>query len=755
MTVRIRVAIITAVVLVVATVVTVVTLSTGKHDGPATAVSGVPVVPHAPGTSAAPVAGTRVCGQPVLDSPWNYDGPAGTFTTSGKPAALPTFGTAGTDFPHAKEVVVIPAGNNTVPAATERYLVPNVVFYFEPGMHYLEAGMYTSPYSAYVGGYTNRLGKAIINGVDGGTNGTGRGGAYLNVAVGGEILHDQTWEYLTIENYSSAEDSNAVMGEAANNDVYKYLTIGPNEYGGLGDTGVPPKKGEASDGGYALDLASNDTVEHDCITHNAQGGFNGQGININISDDEISWNGLGIYPDCAGGSGCNPDSDGNSGGGKLFYSLNATLVHNFVHDNYGPGIWMDTDDAGTDISENYISSNYSTAIIYEASYNANISDNTLTGNGWPSDGEWPAGIGGKPCTSNGVSCSSGGGALIGFGGGFPYSDIYIPNSGGNSNLNVVHIPDSIPVPGCASNCILRTRYSGHIWVVGNVLENDFGGIMAYTDDNRYPGSLNNDSSCWMPLGPLGIPNSTTYGYQSKVLVTGADAVISGNAVTVASGTTTICNNYGHNNGTDSTGQPDQQASPPNTVRAPSVGMAVFDQDTGAFLGNVASVANSRAFTLTKSAGNLRGATLVLSGYGGCGPADYYRGELNVRSGNPPAYYWNNCIFGAENITVSKNELYINASTVTGCTTANLCGFTAAFAFTPGVSKSQQYWEPDEKLIANSSGGLGNVFSDNTYLWSGGGEGSWQFAAGSQGNYVSYAQWRASPYNQDAGSTSTG
>ena len=219
---------------------------------------------------------------------------------------MPTFGAAGTDFPNARKVLVIPACDNTAAAANYQYMIPRAVLYFEPGTHRIRNGMYTSPGSAYVGGRTKRAGKAIINGVYGATNGTGRGGTSLNAAPGGVTLHDQTWEYLTIENYSSAEDTTAVMGEPANGDVYKYLTIGPNEYGGQPGSGVPPRRGKASGGGYAVDLGSNTIVEHDCIAHNAQGGFNGQGLNITIAHNEISWNGLGIYPDCASGPGCNP-----------------------------------------------------------------------------------------------------------------------------------------------------------------------------------------------------------------------------------------------------------------------------------------------------------------------------------------------------------------------------------------------------------------------------------------------------------------
>ena len=64
-------------------------------------------------------------------------------------------------------------------------------------------------------------------------------------------------------------------------------------------------------------------------------------------------------------------------------------------------------------------------------------------------------------------------------------------------------------------------------------------------------------------------------------------------------------------------------------------MAVFNLQTG-MIGTVASVASARSFTLTgKAPGNGR-AQILISAYGGCGPADYYRGSLTARSGKPPA-----------------------------------------------------------------------------------------------------------------------
>ena len=68
---------------------------------------------HVAGIAAgAPTTGTPVCGQPALDSPWNYDGSPGMYTTSGTPAGLPTFGAAGTDFP-PPHLLVVAAGDNS------------------------------------------------------------------------------------------------------------------------------------------------------------------------------------------------------------------------------------------------------------------------------------------------------------------------------------------------------------------------------------------------------------------------------------------------------------------------------------------------------------------------------------------------------------------------------------------------------------------------------------------------------------------
>jgi Right handed beta helix region len=670
-----------------------------------------------------PSAGRAVCGTAVLNSPWNYDGQPGTFSAQNEPKGLPAIGSAKSAFPSATKIIVVPAGDNSQAATQADYQVNNAVVYFEPGVHKITENMYAGHNSAYVGGYTAQLGKAVIDGVDGATGGTGQGGSRFEVstASSGNNVYN-TWEYLTIENYTSSLN-NSVMGNVNDGDsdvgdTYKYLTIGPNEYGYVSATAAP-LQGQNSGGGYAIDAGSNTTIEDTCLTQNAQGGFNILNAdNLTISGNEISRNGLGLYPDISG-TGASSSSCGCSGGGKIFYSKNAAFVGNYVHDNYNDGIWFDTDNAGADISHNYFASNWGNAIAYEASYNANISDNTLVGNGWASDGAWPAGVNGGNCV--GVSCTDGLGPVTGKGGGNPYAAIDLSNSGGNASL--------------------ATQYQGHLLVEGNVLINNFGGVKVYTDTNRYPGNIDNDSACSLPLGVLARNNSATYYKQGKVLVTSGDATISGNAVQVSGGTQTICATYGQaiDNG------------PQTAAQAPSVGMAVYDQDSGVFLGTVASVASADKFTLDQSPGNASGRSLLLSAYGGCGPADYYGGGLNLKSGQPASYYWDNCIWGSQNITVKDNRFKTDASAIKGCgTKATMCGYMENAAFNAGIPKLMQFFFPYSAYIAKASGGLSNVWADNTYEWAGNGAG-WQFMAGIQGNVVSSAGWQKAPYQQDAGS----
>jgi parallel beta-helix repeat protein len=421
--------------------------------------------------------------------------------------------------------------------------------------------------------------------------------------------------------------------------------------------------------------------------------------------------------------------------------VNAVLTDNYVHDNYNAGIWLDFDNTGADISHNYVASNWGNGIIYEASYNTNISDNTLVGNGWASDGPWPAGVQGKDCYGN-VSCTGGLGPVTGAGGGLPYSAIYLPNSGGNPNLGTV------TVPRCSSHCVLGSRYSGKLLVQRNLLLNNFGGVSVYTDTNRFPGNIDDDSACSVPLGALNQSNSGLYYQQSQLLVTGDNARVSGTSVTSSGGTHTLCSDYGASQRSEGSGGNGAAGN-----RVPSPGMAVFNINTGALLGEVSSAASANSFTLRAPAAGVSGASLLLSAYGGCGPADYYKAGHGIKSGRPAALYWDNCVWGSQNVTVTGNTFEMQAFKVAGCSTQNMCGFMQTMAFNAGVPDLMQFFQSYPDLIARGDGGLGNVWRDNNYAWTGSGaDGTWHFMAGLQGSQIQFSQWQAAPYGQDAGST---
>ena len=349
---------------VVALAAVLVSGCTGSADSTSVSPTGSASSPDI--SSPASTAPTPVCGQPILDSRWHYDGAPGTFRAQQAPAGLPTFGSPGSDFPGATQIIVVPAGNNTAAAGGGAYNVDHAVVYFDPGIHQIENVMYTGHDTAYVGGYTPAAGKAVLDGVNGATGSTGKGGSRLanSTPSSGNNVYD-TWEYLTIKNFTSSLN-NSVMGNVNGGasdvgDVYQYDTIGPNEYGFQADDKAPGT-GQSSGGGYAIDASSNTTIAHNCLTRNAQGAFNiSDATNINIEANEISWNGIGVYPDGAG-SGASPFACGCSGGGKIFFSLNANVAGNYVHDNYNTGIWFDFDNAGAAITHNYVASNWGSGI---------------------------------------------------------------------------------------------------------------------------------------------------------------------------------------------------------------------------------------------------------------------------------------------------------------------------------------------------------------------------------------------------------
>ena len=318
---------------------------------------------------------TSVCSQPVLNSPYHYDGntgPSVTAFTSGE-HGLPTYGSAGTDYPHVTAGYIVSAGNNSgVSAATLN--ADDVLIYFQPGDHTHLTFIEPGNYSVFVGGYSPRTGEAEID--NGGNPGNTIGSYSSHVTI----------EYLTIANFdgNAAHDSfgGAIVDEYGGYDwTVDHDTVGPN-----GDTLGKPYTG------YGIGVGSGSRYEYDCVTKNGEGGFN-NGTDTAKLKDPAPWGGPADYTiehneisgdaiaTCSPALGCRSgvwgDPGGVAAGLKVFWSLNGTIDYNYVHDNYGVGLWPDTNNTGLDISYNYISYNLSSAIAYEASFNANITHNVI------------------------------------------------------------------------------------------------------------------------------------------------------------------------------------------------------------------------------------------------------------------------------------------------------------------------------------------------------------------------------------------
>ena len=257
---------------------------------------------------------------------------------------------------------------------------------------------------------------------------------------------DVTVEYLTIEDFVPPGDQGVVDHGSASDWTVAYDSI---EYNAPGS---------------AVMIGSHDTVTDNCLAWNGQYGFSayvsssstsassltGGPSDITLTDNEISYNNTcnwdALSPDpvpsadqpsnCAGAgeeSGC-----GCSGGGKFWRTDGADVADNYVHDNFGVGLWVDTNNTGFNISGNSFAGNWGEGLMYEVSYNAEITGNTFTDNAW---GEGPDSTG------------------------TPTGAIYISESGGDS-----------AVPGFSS---------GSLTISGNTFTNNWSGVVLWENSNRY------------------------------------------------------------------------------------------------------------------------------------------------------------------------------------------------------------------------------------------------------------------------------
>ncbi len=326
--------------------------------------------------------------------------------------------------------VVVPAGDDSTQPFMQSWTTqPNTTYWFAPGTHTFGTSQYASIDVANGDVFLGAPGAIL--------SGQGHNDYAFTAHSSAPMTTPQnaTIEYLTIENYM-AGDGEMVVGQGG----YDGWTI---EYNTVKDN---PQ-------GAGIGLSTNGTVENNCTEENGEYGFSSLGGSTGIKfeyNDVYDNNNAGYYdiPGSTVQCGC-------SGGGKFWMTKNSAIDYNYVHGNIGTAIWADTDNAGLDISGNYITDNWSNAIAYEISYNGNITDNYLAGNDY-----------GDVTTNDSPS--------------FPAGAIFLNGSG-----------DSTAV---------RSKYNGGtMYISGNVLVNNWGEITLFQDSNRVCG-FSADGICTRPFG---------------------------------------------------------------------------------------------------------------------------------------------------------------------------------------------------------------------------------------------------------------
>jgi hypothetical protein len=209
-------------------------------------------------------------------------------------------------------------------------------------------------------------------------------------------------------------------------------------------------------GGAGVFLGDGNRVTHNCLRANGQYGFSAyeddqnnpdgsvtpdQGVrDVVLAHNEIAYNNTGRYDLTDPSCGC-------TGGGKFWAVENADVTHNWVHHNHGVGLWADTNNTGFLISHNYIGYNDAEGVMYETSYNAEISFNTFKRNAIP-----------RGPTDDG----------------FPIPALYLSEAGSDSRAG--------------------REYGDEFRVIGNRFIDNWGGVVGWENADRFAGSPANSST---------------------------------------------------------------------------------------------------------------------------------------------------------------------------------------------------------------------------------------------------------------------
>lgn len=317
--------------------------------------------------------------------------------------------------PPAGAVMVTPDHNLMVAAEDEP---PGTTFWLTRGTHVLGPGEFTQVVTKDRQRFVGAPG-AILDGRHQNSY------AFTSTADGVHI------EHLTIQNFGTSIEDNpseaVVNHDGGKGWVIRHNTIRWNA-------------------GAGVFLGSRSTLAHNCLQENGQYGFTtGSARHVLVRSNEIAGNNTADWEGLQEGCGC-------TGGGKFWETRDATVVDNWVHDNQGAGVFVDTNNVGFLVAGNLIADNTDAGLIYETSYNAEIRGNTFVRNALESGPSDP---------------------------GFPRTAVYISESGSDSRAG--------------------QRFGSRLAILGNRFIDNWGGVVGWENADRFAGSPVNTSTGYSTL----------------------------------------------------------------------------------------------------------------------------------------------------------------------------------------------------------------------------------------------------------------
>ena len=242
-----------------------------------------------------------------------------------------------------------------------------------------------------------------------------------------------TIEYLTIQHFGKHGDNGGegvVNHDSGHGWLIQYNTV-------------------QQSAGAGVFIGTDGTTRYNCLRQNGEYGFQSGGgahgaAHEVLDHNEISGNNTDDWEKRQPGCGC-------SGAGKFWDTNGANVTNNWIHDNRGPGPWMDTDNNDFNVEGNLIDGNQAEGLIYEISYNALIKNNTFVRNAIVAGPKNP---------------------------GFPTPAIYLSESGGDGRV--------------------AGRYST-IEVTNNRFVDNWAGIVLWENADRFCNSPANSSSGYCTL----------------------------------------------------------------------------------------------------------------------------------------------------------------------------------------------------------------------------------------------------------------